>query len=74
MNGGLGAEEHGRDVPPALIAAFLSRFPVCRGGPSLPVLGLSVETIEEAFSRHVVAMKAIRSGYSGFVFSTGIAR
>ena len=48
-----------------------------------PFCSLSVETIEEVFSRHVVDMKAeqigirereIRSGYSGFVFLTGTAR
>jgi hypothetical protein len=68
----------------ALIAAFLVRSAgyVVADRP-FPVLSLSVETIEEVFSRHVVAMKAeqigirereIRSGYSGFVFLTGIAR
>jgi NNMT/PNMT/TEMT family len=67
----------------ALIAAFLVRSAgyVVADRP-FPVLSLSVETIEEVFSRHAVAMKAeqigirereIRSGYSGFVFLTGIA-
>ena len=68
----------------ALIAAFLVRSAgYVVADRSFPVLSLSVETIEEVFSRHVVAMKAeqigirereIRSGYSGFVFLTGIAR
>ncbi len=68
----------------ALIAAFLVRSAgyVVADRP-FPVLSLSVEAIEEVFSRHVVAMKAeqigirereIRSGYSGFVFLTGTAR
>jgi len=68
----------------ALTAAFLVRSAGCVvADRAFPVLSLSVETIEEVFSRHVVAMKAeqigirereIRSGYSGFVFLTGIAR
>ena len=68
----------------ALIAAFLVRSAgYVVADRAFPVLSLSVETIEEVFSRHVVAMKAeqigirereIRSGYSGFVFLTGIAR
>lgn len=68
----------------ALIAAFLVRSAgyVVADRP-FPVLSLSVETIEEVFSRHAVAIRAeqigirereIRSGYSGFVFLTGIAR
>ena len=64
----------------ALIAAFLVRSGGYADRP-FPALNLSIETIEEVFSRHVDKMKAeqigireweIRSGYSGFVFLTGI--
>jgi NNMT/PNMT/TEMT family len=76
---------YARSVKPggALIAAFLVRSGgyVVADRP-FPVLSLSIETIEEVFSRHVVNVQAeqigirereIRSGYSGFVFLTGIA-
>lgn len=67
----------------ALVAAFLVRsagyvVADCR----FPALSLSAESIEKAFSRHANGIKAemigisereIRSGYSGFVFLTGIA-
>jgi ABC transporter transmembrane region/NNMT/PNMT/TEMT family len=75
---------YARSVKPggALIAAFLVRSGgyVVADRP-FPALNLSIETIEEVFSRHVDKMKAeqigireweIRSGYSGFVFLTGI--
>jgi hypothetical protein len=68
----------------ALVAAFLVRSAgyVVADRP-FPVLHLSAEAIEEAFARHAASRKAqtigiveleIRSGYSGFVFLTGIAR
>ncbi len=48
-----------------------------------PVLHLSADAIEETFARHADIVKTelvgivereIRSGYSGFVFITGMAR
>jgi hypothetical protein len=48
-----------------------------------PVLSLSAESIEETFKQHACEVAAerigivereIRSGYSGFIFLTGIAR
>ena len=75
-----------RSVKPggAMIAAFLVRSAgyIVADRP-FPVLCLSAETIETVFSRHAENIKAvrigivereIRSGYSGFVFLTGIAR
>jgi SAM-dependent methyltransferase len=68
----------------ALVAALLvSSGGYVVGDRPFPALNLSIETIEEVFSRHVVNVKAeqigtrereIRSGYSGSVFLTGIAR
>lgn len=67
-----------------LAAAFLSgsaRYIIA--GRPFPILSLSAELIESNFARHATDMKAerigivereIRSGYSGFVFLTGIAR
>jgi hypothetical protein len=68
----------------ALIAAFLVRSGgyVVADRP-FPVLSLSAESIEETFKHHACAVAAerigivereIRSGYSGFIFLTGIAR
>ncbi len=68
----------------ALIAAFLVRSAgyVVADRP-FPVLSLSPDTIETAFSAHADGVQAeligivereIRSGYSGFIFLTGIAR
>jgi len=68
----------------ALIAAFLVRSAgyVVADRP-FPVLSLSPESIEAAFAAHADTMTAeqigivereIRSGYSGFIFLTGIAR
>ena len=75
-----------RSVKPggAMIAAFLVRSAgyIVADRP-FPVLCLSADTIETVFSRHAENIKAarigivereIRSGYSGFVFLTGIAR
>ena len=68
----------------ALIAAFLVRSAgyVVADRP-FPVLSLSPDTIETAFAAHADEVQAeligivereIRSGYSGFLFLTGIAR
>ena len=68
----------------ALIAAFLVRSAgyVVADRP-FPVLSLSPDSIETTFATHARDIKAekigivereIRSGYSGFVFLTGIAR
>ena len=68
----------------ALIAAFLVRSAgyVVAERP-FPVLSLSEESIEATFARHAdcitaarigIVEREIRSGYSGFVFLTGIAR
>ena len=68
----------------ALVAAFLVRSGgyVVADRP-FPVLQLSAEAIEQSVARHAKAVRAktigisereIRSGYSGFVFITGIAR
>jgi hypothetical protein len=75
-----------RSVKPggALLAAFLvnSKGYVVGDRP-FPGLNLSVEAIEHVFGRLVDAMKTepmgivdreVRSGYSGFVFLTGLAR
>jgi hypothetical protein len=67
-----------------LAAAFLvgtSRYEI--SGRQFPILCLSVEAIEETFARHATGVEVtriglvdreIRSGYSGFVFLTGVAR
>jgi len=67
-----------------LAAAFLvgtSRYVIA--DRQFPILCLSAESIESNFARHATDIKAerigivdreIRSGYSGFVFLTGIAR
>ena len=67
-----------------LAAAFLvgsSRYVIA--GSQFPILCLSAEAIEDTFARHATEVMAekigmvdqeIRSGYSGFVFLTGIAR
>ena len=67
-----------------LAAAFLvgsSRYVIARS--QFPILCLSAEAIEDTFARHATEVTAekigmvdqeIRSGYSGFVFLTGIAR
>jgi hypothetical protein len=67
-----------------LAAAFLvgtSRYVVA--GRQFPILSLSADSIERSFARHATDIKAekigivdheIRSGYSGFVFLTGVAR
>lgn len=77
---------YARSVKPggALLAAFLvSSKGYVVGDRPFPGLNLSVEAIEHVFGRHVRGVKAelmgivdreIRSGYSGFVFLTGIAR
>jgi hypothetical protein len=68
----------------ALIAAFLVRSAgyIVADRP-FPVLSLSPESIVNAFATHATDVRAeqigivereIRSGYSGFVFLTGIAR
>jgi hypothetical protein len=68
----------------ALIAAFLVRSAgyVVADRP-FPVLSLSPESIEAVFAAHArdvgaerigIVEREIRSGYSGFVFLTGIAR
>ena len=67
----------------ALIAAFLVRSSGYEvAGRKFPVLGLSAESVESAFSALAVNVKAerigivpreIRSGYSGFVLLTGTA-
>lgn len=74
-----------RSVKPggALIAAFLTRSAgYVVGDRPFPVLYLTPESIEHAFARHAIDVKAerigivereIRSGYSGFVFLTGRA-
>lgn len=77
---------YARSVKPggALIAAFLVRSKgyVVAEMP-FPVLNLSEEAIEQVFVRNASALKTerigivereIRSGYSGFVLLTGIAR
>jgi hypothetical protein len=67
-----------------LAAAFLvgsSRYVIA--GSQFPILCLSAEAIESTFARHTTDVRAekigmvdreIRSGYSGFIFLTGIAR
>ncbi|MGH6831730.1 MAG: hypothetical protein ACRECM_01705 [Methyloceanibacter sp.] len=67
-----------------LAAAFLvgtSRYIIA--GHQFPILSLSAKEIESNFARHATDIKAerigmvdreIRSGYSGFVFLTGVAR
>jgi hypothetical protein len=67
-----------------LAAAFLvgsSRYVIA--GSQFPILCLSAEAIESTFAKHATDMRAekigmvdreIRSGYSGFIFLTGIAR
>jgi hypothetical protein len=75
-----------RSVKPggALVAAFLVRSAgyVVAERP-FPVLSLSPESIETTFAAHANHVRAerigivereIRSGYSGFIFLTGIAR
>lgn len=67
----------------ALIAAFLVRSSGYNvAGRAFPVLQLSVDSIESTFSDFATEVKSeqigivpreIRSGYSGFVFVTGIA-
>jgi SAM-dependent methyltransferase len=68
----------------ALIAAFLVRSAgyVVADRP-FPVLSLSPDSIERAFAAHAgnvqaeqigIVEREIRSGYSGFIFLTGIAR
>jgi hypothetical protein len=67
-----------------LVAAFLVRSAgYMVADRRFPVLCLSAESIEKVFARHAKSIKAetigisereIRSGYSGFVFLTGIAR
>jgi hypothetical protein len=68
----------------ALIAAFLVRSAgyVVADRP-FPVLSLSPESIESVFASHAgdiaaerigIVEREIRSGYSGFIFLTGIAR
>jgi hypothetical protein len=75
-----------RSVKPggALIAAFLVRSAgYVVADRAFPVLSLTPESIERVFAQHATAVKAerigivereIRSGYSGFVFLTGIGR
>jgi SAM-dependent methyltransferase len=68
----------------ALAAAFLVRSAgYIVAGRRFPVLRLSAESIEYVFMRHASGVRAvrigivereIRSGYSGFIFLTGIAR
>lgn len=68
----------------ALIAAFLVRSAgYVVGDLPFPVLPLSPQSIETTFAAHAGAVRTeqigivereIRSGYSGFVFLTGIAR
>jgi hypothetical protein len=68
----------------ALAAAFLVRSAgYVVKDRSFPALYLSAESIETVFARHTQNLKAetigivdrqIRSGYSGFIFLTGIAR
>jgi hypothetical protein len=68
----------------ALAAAFLVRSSgYVVGDRRFPSLALTAETIEKVFAGHVHGMKTetigivereIRSGYSGFIFLTGIAR
>ena len=68
----------------ALIAAFLVRSAgYTVADHPFPCLSLSAESIESVFARHADGIKTerigivereIRSGYSGFVFLTGIAR
>jgi SAM-dependent methyltransferase len=68
----------------ALVAAFLVRSAgYIVAGRRFPVLRLSAESIENVFMRHANGVRAvrigivereIRSGYSGFIFLTGIAR
>jgi hypothetical protein len=68
----------------ALIAAFLVRSAgYVVADRSFPVLSLSPQSIEATFAAHADTMTAeqigivereIRSGYSGFIFLTGIAR
>ena len=77
---------YARSVKPGgtLLAAFLVRSKgYVVGDRPFPGLNLSVAAIEHVFGRHVHDMKTepmglvdkeIRSGYSGFVFLTGIAR
>lgn len=77
---------YARSVKPggALVAAFLVRSAgyIVADHP-FPALNLSAESIENVFARHAHSMntekigiveREIRSGYSGFVFLTGIAR
>lgn len=75
-----------RSVKPGgtLIAAFLVRSAGYRvADRPFPVLSLSPESVEAAFAAHAGDVRAeqigivereIRSGYSGFVFLTGVAR
>lgn len=68
----------------ALAAAFLVRSAgYTVADHRFPCLRLSPESIERVFARHVntlkseligIAEREIRSGYSGFIFLTGIAR
>jgi hypothetical protein len=68
----------------ALVATFLVRsVGYIVADRRFPVLCLSAESIEKVFARHADSIKAetigiaereIRSGYSGFVFLSGIAR
>lgn len=68
----------------ALVATFLVRsIRYTVADRRFPVLCLSAESIEKVFARHADSIKAetigisereIRSGYSGFVLLTGIAR
>lgn len=67
-----------------LVAAFLVRSGGYEiAGRAFPVLNLSADSIAEAFAVHATGLEAqcigivereIRSGYSGFVFLTGLAR
>lgn len=68
----------------ALIAAFLVRSAgYTVADHQFPCLRLGPESIERAFARHADTLRSeligitereIRSGYSGFIFLTGIAR
>lgn len=75
-----------RSVRPggALLAAFLVRSAAYRiAEHEFPILSLSTESIQSVFARHAeivtleeigIVEREIRSGYSGFVFLSGLAR